>query len=129
MSPLLSLNNPVIRILSRIVDLILLNCLFILFSLPIITIGASVTALYSVTIKITKSEDSHIWKNFITSFRKNFKQSTIIWLMALVLGCILLADFYFLDYLSGVLKVFFMFVTFLFGFIYLSILLFVFPYT
>ena len=68
MNRLFSLDGKLFHILSRIADLILLNVLWLLSSLPIITIGASTTALYYVMLKIVKNEDSYIIRSFFHSF-------------------------------------------------------------
>ena len=78
MNRLFSLDGKLFHILSRIADLILLNVLWLLSSLPIITIGASTTALYYVMLKIVKNEDSYIIRSFFHSFFQNIRQSTII---------------------------------------------------
>lgn len=88
-----NLDSPVMRFLSRLADLLLLNLLFILCSIPIVTIGASWTALQYVTLKIRADEDSYIAKSFFHSFKENFKQSTLIWLIYLAFGVILAVEF------------------------------------
>ena len=72
-----------------------LNVLWFLCSLPIFTIGASTTALYSCTLKIVDEMDANITKRFFTSFRENFKQATRLWLIMLAAGAFLTADLIF----------------------------------
>ncbi len=57
-----------------------LNLLWILTSIPVVTIGASTTALYYCTLKLHKDRDISIWKCYWRSFRGNFFQATVIWL-------------------------------------------------
>ncbi|MBQ6489934.1 MAG: YesL family protein [Solobacterium sp.] len=71
-----------------------LNMMWMICSLPIITIGASTTALYSVTLKIADEKESNITKQFITAFRSNFKQATRMWLLLLLAGILIGGDFY-----------------------------------
>lgn len=71
-----------------------LNMMWMICSLPIITIGASTTALYSVTLKIADEKESNITKQFITAFRSNFKQSTRLWILLLIAGLLIGGDFY-----------------------------------
>lgn len=80
--------------ISKVSDTIVLNILFVICSIPIVTIGASITALYSVSMKITRDEDAYAMKEFIKQFKQNFKQSTIIWLILLVIGLFIGMDFY-----------------------------------
>ncbi len=69
-----------------------LNFLWFICCLPVITIGASTTALYYTSFKIAKDEGSFITTMFFRSFRQNFKQATVIWLIMLVTGAIIGAD-------------------------------------
>ena len=63
-----------------------LNTLWFICCLPIVTIGASTTALYYTSFKIAKDEGSFITTMFFRSFKQNFKQATMIWLIMLVTG-------------------------------------------
>ena len=69
-----------------------LNILWLICCLPVVTIGASTTALYYTSFKIAKDEGSFITTMFFRSFRQNFKQATIIWLIMLVTGLLIGAD-------------------------------------
>ena len=68
MNRLFNIDNPIMQFISKIFDLVLLNLLFILFSIPVITAGASLSALYYVSLKILRGEDPYIWQNFFQSF-------------------------------------------------------------
>lgn len=92
MGRLFDTDNIVWRFLGRVADLVILNFLFLLCSIPIVTIGASWTALYSVTLKAVKNEESYIAKGFLEGFKENFKQSTIAWLVILLVGTVLFVD-------------------------------------
>lgn len=72
-----------------------LNVLWMLCSLPVFTIGASTTALYSVTLKIADDTDSNITKQFFKSFMENFAQATRLWLIMLAAGIFLTVDLLF----------------------------------
>ena len=69
--------------------LIGLNLLWMISSIPIITIGASTTALYYCTLKLHKDKDISTWNSFWKSFRGNFLQSTILWVLLLAAALIL----------------------------------------
>lgn len=75
--------------MGKAADLIILNILFVICSLPVFTIGATTTAMYYVVLKMVKNEESYISRNFFRSLKQNFKQATIIWL-ALLAGAVLL---------------------------------------
>ena len=79
-----------------------LNLLWFVCSLPIVTIGASTTALYYTCLKIVRDEDSHVGATFFRAFRENFKQSTVIWLILLGIGLFLGADGYILYHLRKI---------------------------
>lgn len=94
MNNLLNPDNPVMQFITKIVNAVYLNILWFLCCLPIFTIGASTTALFYVTLKMAKNEEGNITKAFFHSFKENFKQGTIIWLILLGLGIILGIDGY-----------------------------------
>lgn len=74
-------SNPIIRGLAKLADLMWLNFLYILISIPIFTIGAATAALYSVTMKVVADEESYITKDFFKAFKNNFKQATMLWII------------------------------------------------
>ena len=86
MNSLLNPDNPVMQFITKIVNAVYLNILWFFCSLPVFTIGASTTALYYVTLKMVKNEEGNITKAFFHSFRENFKQGTVIWLILLGFG-------------------------------------------
>jgi len=77
---LFSPNNVFFRFMGRISDLMILNFLWIICSIPIITIGASTTALYDTTLKLIDETEGYLFKNFLKSYKQNFKKATIIWI-------------------------------------------------
>lgn len=79
-------------LLGRITDMMLLNVLFIITSLPVITIGASATALYSVTLKLSREEDVYPLRAYLGSFKKNFRKATVIWMILFAVGLLLAAE-------------------------------------
>lgn len=94
MNSLLNPDNRVMQFITKIVNAVYLNILWFICSLPIFTIGASTTALYYVTLKMAKNEEGNLTKAFFHSFRENFKQGTIIWMILLGLGIVLGVDGY-----------------------------------
>ena len=68
MSRFFNPDNPIMEFIAKIFDLILLNLIFIFSCVPIITIGASTSALSYVTLKMVRGEDSYIWHNFLILF-------------------------------------------------------------
>ena len=80
------------RFFNLVFDLVIMHFIWLVCSLPIFTIGASTTALYYTFMKRTRRDEGYIWKNYFSSFKSNFKQATIIWLIILAVGAILLTD-------------------------------------
>lgn len=76
-----------------------LNLLWFVCSIPIVTIGASTTALYYAALKVVRDEDSHVGAAFFRSFRQNFRQATVLWLILLGVGAFLGLDGYILYHL------------------------------
>ena len=54
---LFNYDNPVWRFIGKLGDLILLNILWIVCSIPIVTAGAATTAVYYVTLKLVRDEN------------------------------------------------------------------------
>ena len=98
MSRFFNLDSPVFRSLNKIADLIYLNVLTLICCLPIITIGASMTALNYVVLKMVKNEEGYLTRSFFKSFKENFKQATIIWLIILAVMALMAGDFFILKY-------------------------------
>lgn len=84
MGAIFNLDNPVWNFMGKVADLVILNLLVIVCSIPIFTIGASWTAMYFVTMRMVRKEESYIVRDFFRSFKENFKQATVIWLFALL---------------------------------------------
>lgn len=95
MKGLFNYDNPVWRFVGKFWDVFMLNILWLICSIPIFTIGASTTAVYYVTLRLVRDEDGYTFRSFFRSFKENFKQATIIWLIFLVTGIVLIIDLWF----------------------------------
>ena len=89
------LDSAFVRFLNLIADIFILHVLWFIHSIPIITIGASTTALYYSMMKRIDNDRGSIFSNFRSSFKLNFKQSTILWLIEIVAIIVLVIDFVF----------------------------------
>lgn len=89
---LFNLDSPLMNMLTKLANLMILNFLTLLCCIPIVTAGAAFTALYYVTIKMARGDDPYIVKSYFKSFKENFKQSTILWLIMLVVIIIIAMD-------------------------------------
>ncbi len=74
-------DNAVMRVLSKIFDIGWLSIVYVLFCIPVVTIGAATTALYYVAAKVLRHDRSYVWTEFWRSFKQNFRQSTIMWVI------------------------------------------------
>ena len=89
---LFNLDSPVMVFLTKVANLMILNLLTIICCIPIITVGPAVTALYYVTIKLARGDEPYIVKSYFKSFKENFKQATILWIVMLALIIVLILD-------------------------------------
>lgn len=85
-------DSPLMRTMSRITDLLILNLLFVFSCLPVITIGPAVTALYAVSFTIGTTREDGVLLPYLTAFRSNFKAALKIWLILLGVGLALALD-------------------------------------
>jgi len=69
-----------------------LGFLGFVFSIPVITMGASITAMFYVGMKLVRDEEGYVFKGFIKSFKQNFKQGFLIELIIGVVAALLIAD-------------------------------------
>ncbi len=83
MNRLFGMDSPLMGALMKIGDLLCLSVLWLVFSLPIFTIGASSAALYAAVFHCLRRKEAGIWKHFWKAFRENFKRSTLAWLIEL----------------------------------------------
>lgn len=91
---LFNLDSPLMVFLTKVANLMILNILVLICCIPVVTVGPAVTAMYYVTIKMAKGEDPYIAKNFFKSFKENFKQATIIWLVMLAIIVVIGGDWF-----------------------------------
>ena len=83
MGKFLNADNKVMVFLSQLIDAVILGVLFLVCSIPIVTMGASYTAFYYAYTKSVRQRRSYATREFFESFKSNFKQSTIMWLISM----------------------------------------------
>lgn len=127
MGRLFNLENPVWRFIGNLADFFLLSVFVYLCCIPVVTAGSAFTALYYVTLKMASGQEGYTAPSFWRSFRLNFKQATVIWLVFLAAGMVLFADFYY-SLTSGSFFAGALFFTFaIVGLLYVLCLFFMFP--
>ena len=87
-----NVDNPVWRFIGNLADVFIVSVFWIICSLPVITIGASTTAMYYVTLKLASNQEGYTTRSFFKSFRENFKQATSIWIGTAAVGVVLYLD-------------------------------------
>ena len=87
-----NMDNKFFVFMGKIADLCMLNLLCIICCIPIVTAGASLTALYYVTMKMVRNEEAYIFRSFFRSFKQNFKQATVINIIMLAAAALLYID-------------------------------------
>lgn len=88
----INLDSPIIHALSTIYDVVLATAYFIIGCLPIVTIGASFTAMQSVMMNIAADSCSGVSRLYWESFKENFKLSTLLWLAFAAVGAVVWTD-------------------------------------
>lgn len=89
-----NLDNPVWQFVGNIADMLLLSIFWYLCCLPVFTIGCGTTAVYYVTLKLVTHREGYTAASFWKSFKENFRQGTVIWLLCLAAGAVLAIDLY-----------------------------------
>jgi len=90
---MLQKDGKFVKVLNRIADLVGLNLLAILFCIPIITIGASITAVYGCIFRIQEKREGYLTKDFWKLFKECFRSSTIIYLVGVAVVAMLYLDY------------------------------------
>ena len=98
---LMNQDNIVHEILNHIGDIVIANLLFVFCSIPLVTIGPSLTALYHCTLRSVKGNSYGMVKTFFRAFKENFVQSLIVWLGIAAAGFILVTNIRFLGSGTG----------------------------
>ena len=88
-----SVDGGLYKFMSRLWDMIKLNFLWMLFSLPVFTIGAATVAAYSGTLKMGDEAEGYVGRQFIKAFRDNWKQGIPLGLLGLLAAYVVYLDF------------------------------------
>lgn len=93
MGSIFKMDSPLMTFLNKVADLMILQILTIICCIPLVTAGASITAMWSVLLKMARKEEPTVRTAFWSSFKLNFKQSTILGLIMMFVAAILIYDF------------------------------------
>ena len=89
-----SFDNKIFGALGKVVDCVILSVLWLVCCIPVITIGASTTALYYTVHKSIRGNRGYVSRNFFHALKENFKTATLSWIVALAVQIILSLDAY-----------------------------------
>lgn len=88
-------DSPGVSVMNKVANIVILNLLVILTSIPIITIGASFSAMHYCLYRMMKNEDGYLLKNYFAAFKQNFKKATVLWLVMLAVLIVMAGDIWF----------------------------------
>ncbi|MDO5402745.1 MAG: YesL family protein [Eubacteriales bacterium] len=114
-------------VLNRIVDVVVLNMVFLLTCIPVITIGASLTSMYGVTLKWVNHEEPYVVRTYFKIWKESFVQSTICWMLEALVFMVIVMDVRVSAFVTGGFQLLLFVVTGLLGIIWLMSVMFVFP--
>lgn len=113
-----SVDGGLYKFMTRLLDVLILNILWVIFSLPIVTIGASTVAVFSVTLKMVDDREGYVGRQFIKAFTQNWKQGIPLGLIALFCSYVVYLDFELFNKAEGnpiIFLIFGMIAAFVFG--------------
>lgn len=120
-------DNILFRFLSLFCDLMLLNALFLISCIPIITIGPALTSLYYVALKLVRKQYPSIAADYIRTFKKHFKQSILLWIPILLALAFFITDLYVIYFKIPDTYEMFQIPVWIFLFVIISIIAYAFP--
>lgn len=97
MAGFFSTDSKLYKFMSRLTDLVKLNFMWLIFSLPVVTLGISTIAAYTVALKMAENEEGYIARGFLKAFKDNWKQGLIMSFITLLCGWAVYLDFQICD--------------------------------
>ena len=94
MHTLFNPENKFWNFMGKITDVACMSILWLITSLPVITVGASTAAFYSFTLDAVQDMEGGVWSSYFSAFREHFKKATALWLLQLVLVVFLTVNLY-----------------------------------
>lgn len=94
MNGLFNPENRFWMFMEKVMDAMIISLLWLVCSLPIVTMGAATAAAFGFTLRQVRDEEGYVWRSFFKAFRQNFRQATALWLGGLAVGAFLAVDGY-----------------------------------
>ena len=93
MKKIFSMDNPLMKALSIAADLLVLNLLTVVLSIPVITMGPAIIAMNEIIIHIVRGEEGYTVQPYFKAFKANFKKGVLMSLILAAAGAILYFDY------------------------------------
>lgn len=116
-----------VRFLTLLCDLLIVNLLWIICSLPVITVGASTKAMYSILLKMVRKEPVSTIREYFQAFREGFVPSLILWLVSAAALAIFVSDLLYASVQVGSWRLLFILASAVSGAVSLSVFCWSFP--
>ncbi len=97
-----TLANPVLDFINTLCNFVVLNLVFLISCLPVVTIGTALSSLYYVTLREARGEYGYLVRTYIKEFRKNLKSGTAAFAVLFVIGAVILFNLAFWFNLGGI---------------------------
>lgn len=127
MGKFFDMNSPLMRGLTVLANVILLSCAWLVFSIPIVTMGPATAALYYVTQKMVHGENPGIFRCFWKGFRDNLKQGLLMGLILGAAAAVMYYDYLFSHIVSGALGTVLRIIFVVFAAVWLTVVCYAFP--
>ena len=118
--------SPVFQFLGTLFDFVILNVIFLITCIPVVTIGPAISALYTVTLREVRNEQGYIIRPYFTAFKENFKHSFLLSLLYTIVGAVLLYNLAFWAQMKTAFGTIFLFIIAICTLLYIISLLYVF---
>jgi len=96
-----SVDGPLNRAVDKVINLLILNITAVVCCIPVFTIGATLAALNSVTLKMSRDLEGYVIRDFFSAFKKNFKIGTFSTLIILAVFAVAAGDVYAMSLLEA----------------------------
>lgn len=93
LSNLFNVENDFWMFANKVADMVILEIIWLVCCLPVVTVGAASTAFWHVFVRMAKDEEGHVVSDFFRAWKERFKTGTGIWMIQLAVGGFFLADF------------------------------------
>lgn len=80
--------------MGRLIDFLILTVLWVVTSLPVITMGTATATVYEISLKMAENREGYLFQTYFKTFKKLWKQTIVAWIVVLAVGLILVGDLY-----------------------------------